>query len=104
MSKRTIISDRAKFIDAKLAEEVAKTAPSASIPQNLSIDELLLKALNEVRRLLDIIGKDIGTNAPSRETVMNLKDCTSMLMSLKEHEKDVLDSMTDEQIEEVANK
>lgn len=64
-----------------------------------SIDSMLKRGLENLDRLMRVITKDLSTGSPSRETVMNLKDAMSMLQTLKEREEEILEEMTDEELD-----
>lgn len=68
-------------------------------PDEITIDNLLKRGLQDLYGLMRAIRIDINTGAPSRETVQNLKDAMSMLHDLKKKEEAVLDEMTDEELE-----
>lgn len=68
---------------------------------DLSIDSMMQRGLAAIDRLMRCITMDISTGAPSRETVMNLKDCLSMLKDLKEREEGILESMSEEDLRRV---
>lgn len=70
----------------------------------LSIDDLLQKGLQEIRLVLLSINKETMSGVPSREAVMNLRDCMNMLQSLKAKEKEFIDSLSEEDLEKLQNK
>lgn len=80
--------------------EEAKEKPSPE-PTDISIDDLLRRGLRAVYGLMRAIEADIGTGAPSRDTVMNLKDANNMLWEFKKKEQEFLDSASDEQLEKM---
>lgn len=65
---------------------------------DLSIDELLLKGLTIIDRTLRVVQTEVSTGIPSRESIMNLKDCMSMLHELKKQEKDLMEKLSDEDL------
>jgi len=67
---------------------------------DLSIDDLLNRGIQDIYGIMRAIRVDIGTGMPSRNTVMNLKDCLTMLAELKSKEQDLLDNMTDDELAE----
>ena len=71
-----------------------------AIDPEVSIDSLLQRGLLTIDRIMKASLTEASTGTPSRESVMNLKDCMSMLKDLKAQEDALLDSMTDEQIDE----
>lgn len=86
----------------KLVEDMLKPEPSSE-PIDISIDQLMNKTLRAIDLTLAGTIAEIkthgGATTPSRECVANLKDCLSMLSDLKKKEQDLLDSMTDEALE-----
>jgi hypothetical protein len=67
---------------------------------DVSIDSLLRKGLETIYLIMKSCREEAKSMAPSRASVMNLKDCMGMLKDLKAQEDALLDGMTDEQIEE----
>lgn len=88
-----------QFIN-KLLEPPAPKPDTA--PPDPNIDSMMKRGLESIDRLMRVIYKDISTGAPSRETVMNLKDCMIMLKDLKEREADLLEEMSDEELKKLA--
>lgn len=72
-------------------------------PPDLSIDSMLQRGLAAIDRLMRVITLDISGGHPSRETVMSLKDCVFMLNTLKEKENELLESMSEEELEKAAS-
>ena len=92
-------------IYTKVESQVQVIEPvSQPIITDISIDNLMHRGLRAIYGLMKAIENDINTGAPSRETVQNLKDALTMLKDLKKDEKDLLDSMTDEQLEKLSKK
>lgn len=71
-------------------------------PPTADIDSMLQRGLAAIDRLMRVITMDISTGAPSRETVMNLKDAMGMLESLKKREAELLDTMSEEELQAAA--
>lgn len=80
------------------AASVPPTPPKEQDLGHLTIDDLLRHGLEDIYGIMRAIRADVGTGAPARETIMNLKDCMAMLSDLKKREQDIIDSMTEEQI------
>lgn len=72
-------------------------------PPDLSIDGLMLQGLEAIHGTMKAILRDTRSGIPSRESVQNLKDCMSMLADLKEREADVMDKMSNEELEKVVD-
>ena len=104
MSNKVLISSGVKDESGAYTRVVAPSPPVAPEPTpelpkgNLTIDELLQIGLNQIERLMICVGKDISTGVPSRESVMNLKDCMSMLHELKKKEQELLDALSDDEL------
>lgn len=71
---------------------------------DVSIDDLLGKGLLAVERVMKSILTEASSGNPSREAVMNLKDCMAILWELKKKERDFLDNLTDEELERMTKK
>lgn len=106
MSKRSIpggVKDENGIFVKTLLEKPAP--PTASEPDpEISIDSLMTRGLLTIDRIMKACLVDASTGSPSRESVQNLKDCMIMLDSLKKKENDLLDNMSDEQIQEFLSK
>ncbi len=78
-------------------------APILESARGASIDDLMKKGLYA----LDLIIKDILTQVSGhtydRETVQNLKDAMTMLHELKKKEQELIDNLSDEQLEAMVN-
>ena len=68
--------------------------------KDVSIDFLLKKGLSTIEKIISaaLVESDSPVGA-SRETVMNLKDCMSMLHELKKKEDELLESLEDADLE-----
>lgn len=83
--------------------------PPAPVPQGLesdrgtSIDTLLGKGLYSLDLLMKNILEQISSHTYDRETIMNLKDAMSMLHELKKREQDLVDNLSDDDLEALAN-
>lgn len=96
-----------KNVDGHYIKEPVATVPLA--PQALkeiltegdvSIDDLFKKGLLAIHRLMSLINQEILIGMPERDTVANLKDCMAMLEALKKREQDLIEKMSDEELEE----
>lgn len=72
--------------------------PSTDIP----IDELMRKGLSCIDKTLKHLMQEAAEGQLCRESIMNLKDCMSMLHELKKREADLLDEMSDAELEKLA--
>ncbi len=66
--------------------------------QDISIDTLMSRAFRTIHGIIRAIEVDVASGAPSRETIMNLKDIMAMLKDLKKEEKDFLESLSDDEL------
>ncbi len=71
---------------------------------DVSIDELFKRGLLTINSLMDLIQKEIAMGMPERDTVANLKDCMGMLEALKKREEDLINKMSDEELQEYTKK
>lgn len=71
---------------------------------DFSIDDLIKRGIRSVYGILKAIEQDVGTGAPSRETVASLKDVMGILKDLKKDEKEYLEGLSDEDLQKLANK
>lgn len=97
----------AKPDPAKVALVTKLLKPEPTIESvDISIDKLMQKTLRAIDMTLTGTISEIkahgGATTPSRECVGNLKDCLSMLSELKKKEQDLLESMSDEDLEKAA--
>lgn len=78
----------------------AKDASGAYTVQakDLSIDGLMKEGLAALHGVMTACRREAANGNPSRESVQNLKDAMTMLHQLKEQEKDLLESMSDEEL------
>lgn len=75
-------------------------APAPSIePTDQSIDSLMARGLTIIDRTLRTVMMNASSDrGPSRNDVMNLKDCMMLLRDLKAEEQDILDKMSPEDL------
>jgi hypothetical protein len=67
------------------------------------IDELMKRGLLNISRMMSVISEQASSGVFDRESIQNLKDLMSMLNDLKKREQDLLDSLTDSQLEELSD-
>jgi hypothetical protein len=82
--------------------EVPKPEPVPS-RTDVSIDSLLNKGLLAIERTMRHIVERSVHGVLERSDVQNLKDLMVLLQELKEKEDDILNKMTDEELEKIAN-
>jgi hypothetical protein len=104
MSKRVIPGY--KDVDGVYVKEpvVEETKAPEPIPEDLSIDDLMGRGLKAIYGIMRAITADVATGDPSRFTVMNLKDVMAILQTLKKDEKDLLNKLSDNELEKIAKK
>ncbi len=101
-SHRTIVKTAPPAVkDASGSYTPTRVEPEAvlSSTTDTSIDDLLGRGLATIERILRSVQIDASTGSPSRNSVMNLKDCMGMLLELKEREEDLLDGMSPEELQ-----
>lgn len=77
----------------------------ALVPDTISIDNMLNTSLTSLYRILRHINGEISSPAgPTRETIQNLKDVMTMLHELKKKEQDLLNEISDEELEKLSKK
>lgn len=105
MNQRRVRIDPAKsqVID-DLKAKGAERQEVKPAPTDISIDDLMARGLQAIYGTMRAINADVATGAPSRETVMNLKDVMAMLHDLKKKEQELLDNMSDDQLQELLTK
>ncbi len=86
-----------------------KVSPKVEVKEvpdyiDLSIDDLIKRGIRSIYGILKAVEQDVGTGAPERETVMNLRDVMTMLKELKKDERDFLDGLSDEELTKLAEK
>lgn len=85
----------------KKSEPQEDTMIPMADPSAVSIDLLMAKGLRALSTLMKSIELDMKMGSPARDTVMNLKDAMAMLRDLKKDERELLDSLSDEQLEQM---
>jgi hypothetical protein len=102
MTKRIvegIKDDKGAFIPIPKPQE-----KPVEVPFDGSIDNLIYRGLRAIYGLMRAIESDIATGSPDRDTVQNLKDAMAILKDLKKEERELLDSMSDEDLEKMLKK
>jgi hypothetical protein len=102
---RKLFLPKADPAKAAAVEEIERgMAPKPEpvhIPNDASIDDLLVAGVRSIRMALISVGEEINTGAFSRDAIQNLKDLMVMLKDLKKEEKAALQSLTDKELEEM---
>lgn len=71
---------------------------------DLSIDSLLKRSLETVDLILLAISQQAKTGSFDRNSVMSLKDCVTMLLEFKKKESEILEELSDEQLDAMVKK
>src|SRR3954469_2964823 len=85
------------------APVTAKPEPTVKV-SDISIESLMQKGLLAIERTIAATLREITAGnpaTPSREAIMNLKDCMAMLESLKKREEELLNNLTDEELKKL---
>lgn len=69
--------------------------------ETTDLDTIMHLGVRNLSKMMNSITKSVNGSVWDRETVQNLKDIMAMLSDLKKREQDLLDSMSDEQLEEI---
>lgn len=85
--------------------KVEKALEKKPVPEpDASIDDMLKQGMTLIQRSLKTLGALITAGEVDRETIGCLKDCMTMLHELKKKEQELLNSMSDEELEKEINK
>lgn len=84
--------------ELKAAVRGVLESTKTKLVEDISIDSLLHRGFRTIHGIIRAIEIDVGTGAPSRETIMNLKDVMAMLKDLKKEEREFLESLSDEDL------
>lgn len=95
---------KGRLTNVEKALKESKPLTPYPTPEDISIDDLMSKGLKAIYGIMRSVNADIAQGSPSRNTVMNLKDVMSILQTLKKEERDILDSMSEEDLEKTAKK
>lgn len=86
------------------ALQASKSLAPIPLPDDISIDDLMSRGLKAMYGIMRSVNADAASGAPSRNTVMNLRDLMAILQTLKKEEKDILSAMSVEDLEKIAKK
>lgn len=95
---------KARSLNTERALAASKASTSSPLPDDISIDDLMNRGLKAMYGIMRSVNADSASGAPSRNTVMNLKDLMSMLKELKKDERDVLNALSVEDLEKIVKK
>jgi len=96
MSKKLIVEPLKDELGAYVKPPIAE---KPSIPSDLSIDEEMDKGLLAIHRLMKQVNEDVVARSNLKETVVILKACMDMLRDLKKAETDLLDTLSEDQLQ-----
>jgi hypothetical protein len=77
--------------------------PIITIQDSQDIDTLMNRGLASISRMMGVISQQATLGTFDRETVQNLKDLMSMLGDLKKREAELLDSLSDDQLNKLGD-
>ncbi len=81
---------------------VVKEQVKDDSPPSISIDNTIRDCLICVKRIVTKITEDTaGGRMPPRETVQTLKDCLTMLMEAKKKEHEILDTLSETDLQKM---
>lgn len=95
-----IKDDSGMYVKAVVKEPEKKPVPEPA----LSLDDMLKQGMTLIQRSLKTLGSTISSGVVDRETIGCLKDCMTMLHELKKKEDEILNSLSDEDIEKLLKK
>lgn len=93
------MTNRGRRSNVKIAASEAPKLPMPYLSDDVSIDDLMSKGLKAMYGIMRVVNAEVESGAPSRNTVMNLKDVMSILQVLKKDERDVLDALSVPELE-----
>lgn len=100
MARKRIDEAKAKIVDGTVKsyeqEMIRRLRPSVV---ELSIDDLLYRGLVTIDRILKGITEKVTAGLNDRDTTGDLKDVMTMLRDLKKEEKELLEKMNNEELE-----
>lgn len=102
MSRRIIVPPQSQAKDSNgiyLPPEPTPPRAQVEVSPDLSIDKMLFRILTTIDRILQSLTYQATHGTFDRETIQNLKDCTSILLEFKKKEAEILDDMSEEQLE-----
>lgn len=96
-------NERGRYIPTALSlpGDLKQTPILPQTVAQLEIDGLLKKCLMNLAGILRAVQIEVNLGAPSREAVQNLKDVTVLLMDLKKKEQELLNDMSEEELQEL---
>ncbi len=88
----------------KKAEEAnPSSVPSASFPEPASLDMILKMQMSGLTKLTKLIVSDIYALNITKDTPQQLATCFKITFELKKAEKDLIDELSEEELEKFAN-
>jgi hypothetical protein len=102
VARKIIVSEKdANGIYTKQREVVE---PPALPEPELSLDDIAKRVIQALERATKHLLEAISKGDVDRDTIGALKDCASVLKDLRKDEKELLESLSDEDLEKVAKR
>lgn len=102
MSRKIRIDPAKEELVDKFNAKYEAPPKSPAEPNTDSIDQCLEKALDGLRCLVVNLRASIIAGNTDRETVQGLKDVITLLMALRDHEKELLENLPDDELRKLA--
>lgn len=83
----------------KVISEVTEVSDTTQFKETTDIDDLMHHGLVNISRMMNTISVQVKNGNTERETVQNLKDLLLMLGDLKKREAELLDTLSDDELE-----
>jgi len=80
--------------------EVSTVQESPS--SDINLDHLIGRGLVTLERLMKSVSQKVTSETYDRDTVLNLKDVMAMLYTIKDRESELLEDLSDEQLEKLS--
>jgi hypothetical protein len=88
-----------------IAKEPGVPKPPASLPlDDVSLDEIAGRIITSLNRASRHLLENITAGSVDRETIGALKDIAAVLKDLRKEEKDILEQLTDEELDKMIRK
>lgn len=97
-------NDNGSYIKVPTLQEIVKPVLSDSPSPDVSLDDIGKRIIVAMDRATKTLLESITAGDVSREIIGALKDCQTMYKDLRKDEKDLLASMSDEDIDKMLTK
>jgi hypothetical protein len=102
-NRRSLVTIQEKIVEKPVMVEKIVEKKIYIQDESEDIDELLKRGLSNISKMMKIISEQATEGTFDRDTVQNLKDLMTMLKDLKKQQQDLLDTMSDAELEKLAN-